>query len=102
MSDHKTVAVAQSQNLLVLWFRLWPTTKSQKLSGPNNRLWPKVKIAPTVQHCGLAMFLQVTLSDNFHIKIHLSFKQKSNIAKLSPGEGSLLVQVLMQHSIPFQ
>ena len=35
----------------ILRLRLRPTTKGRSLSGPNIRLRPKVKIAPTVQHC---------------------------------------------------
>ena len=35
----------------ILRLRLRPTAKGRSLSGPNIRLRPKVKIAPTVQHC---------------------------------------------------
>ena len=35
--------------ILRLWLR--PTAEGRSLSGPNIRLRPKVKIAPTVQHC---------------------------------------------------
>ena len=35
----------------ILRLRLRPTAKGRNLSGPNIRLWPKVKIASTVQHC---------------------------------------------------
>ena len=34
-----------------LRLRLWPTAKGRSFSGPIIRLRPKVKIAPTVQHC---------------------------------------------------
>ena len=35
----------------ILRLRLRPTAEGRSLSGPNIRLRPKVKIAPTVQHC---------------------------------------------------
>ena len=41
----------------ILWLRLRPTAEGQSLSGPNIRLRPKVKIAPTVQHWLGDMFL---------------------------------------------
>ena len=36
--------------ILILRLRLRPTAKGRSFSGPNIRLRPKVKIAPTVQH----------------------------------------------------
>ena len=36
--------------LFILRLRLRSTAKGRSFSGPNIRLWPKVKIVPTVQH----------------------------------------------------
>jgi hypothetical protein len=43
--------------ILQLW--LLPMVEDQSLSGPNNRLQPKVKIAPTVQHCRIAKYMNI-------------------------------------------
>jgi hypothetical protein len=40
----------------ILRLRLRPMVEGQSLSGPNIRLRPKVKIAPTVQHCFFSNF----------------------------------------------
>ena len=37
-------------NFLILRLRLWSTAEGRSFLGPNIRLRPKVKIAPTVQH----------------------------------------------------